>query len=97
MFCLHRDSIDVDGDWREVGVLRHDILELARASRKIVTDLLDMRPGENLLILADTIADKTLVEATALAAHAVGSVPTIAVYPTPKDVIEEPPPPLLRQ
>jgi leucyl aminopeptidase (aminopeptidase T) len=69
-------------------------MELARAAHKLVTEMRPVKPGQQVLITADTAADTRVVEATAGAVHAVGGVPTVVRYPTLPEPMQEPPRPV---
>ena len=66
-------------------------LELAGASYKLVTEktLLGLRPGEHLLICADTETDESVVEAVARASHLLGGKVAVIYYASPPDVGEK--------
>jgi leucyl aminopeptidase (aminopeptidase T) len=68
--------------------------ELAASARKLVENVMLTKPGENLVISADTACDMRVVQATAAAAHAAGAVPTVVMYPLRKTAVMEPPPPV---
>jgi leucyl aminopeptidase (aminopeptidase T) len=71
-------------------------IELARAAHKLVTDLRPVRPGQQVLITADTAADGRAVQAAAGAVYAVGGVPTVVRYTTRPEPMQDPPPPVAR-
>lgn len=68
--------------------------ELARAARKLVEQVMLAKPGENVVITADTATDWRVVEATAKAAFAAGAVPTVVWYDTRPTACVEPPAPV---
>jgi leucyl aminopeptidase (aminopeptidase T) len=68
--------------------------ELARAARKLVEDVMLTKPGENVVITADTVTDWRVTEATAKAAFAAGAVPTVVWYDTRLSACIEPPAPV---
>lgn len=72
----------------------HLSFELARAARKLVEQIMLTRPGENVVITADTSTDRRVVEATAKAAYATGAVPTVLLYDTRLSTVLEPPAPV---
>ena len=51
--------------------------ELAKAAHKLVSEMFEMKPGETLVITADTESDPRVVEATAAAAFTVGAKPMV--------------------
>ncbi len=69
-------------------------LELAHAAHKLVTEVRPIRPGQQVVITADTAADIRVVRATAGAVLAVGAVPTVVWYPTLPAPMTEPPKPV---
>jgi leucyl aminopeptidase (aminopeptidase T) len=66
--------------------------ELARASHRLIHEVLDVQPGQQVLITADTQSDRRVVESNARAVHAAGAVPTVLNYPTQARPQMEPPP-----
>jgi len=68
--------------------------ELGASARKLVEGVMLTKPGENVVITADTSSDMRVVQATATAAYAAGAIPTVVLYPTQKTAVMEPPPPV---
>jgi leucyl aminopeptidase (aminopeptidase T) len=68
--------------------------ELAGSARKLVEGIMLVRPGENVVITADTAADWRVVEATAGAVKATGGIPTVLLYETRPTAVVEPPAPV---
>jgi len=68
--------------------------ELAASARKLLEDVMLTKPGENVVITADTSTDLRVANATASAAFAAGAVPTVVLYPSQKTAVMEPPPPV---
>ncbi len=68
--------------------------EVGLGARKLVEQIMLARPGENLVITADTSSDWRVVQATAAAAYAAGAVPTVLWYETRPTAAMEPPPPV---
>ena len=68
-------------------------LEHARAVRKLVEDIALVKPGENVVISADTASDWRLVQATAAAVYAAQGIPVVFWYATGRPVQDEPPKP----
>ena len=68
--------------------------ELAHAAHKLVSEVRPLKPGQQVLITADTIADERVVRATASATLAVGGVPTVLIYPTLAQPMQPPPTPV---
>jgi leucyl aminopeptidase (aminopeptidase T) len=65
--------------------------ELARGARKLIEDIMLTRPGEEVVITADTSSDWRVVEATAQAAFAAGATPTVVWYESRPGAVIEPP------
>lgn len=68
--------------------------ELGASARKLVEEVMLTKPGENVVITADTSSDMRVVNVTANAVFAAGAVPTVVLYPTQKTAVMEPPPPV---
>src|SRR4030043_1675681 len=68
--------------------------ELGASARKLVEAVMLTKPGENVVITADTSSDMRVVQATATAAYAAGGIPTVVLYPTQKTAGVDPPPPV---
>ncbi len=68
--------------------------ELAAGARKLVEQVMLTKPGENVVITADTSTDWRVVEATAKAAYAAGAIPTVLWYETRLNAAMEPPAPV---
>jgi len=64
-------------------------LELAKAADVIARDLLVLKPGEDCVIVADSEADRRVVEATARAGHTLGADITIVWYKAPPEFGEK--------
>ncbi len=71
-------------------------LELAAAARKLLEEAMPVKPGEQMVITADTSSDERVVLATAQAAYALGAIPTIIWYETLPNPCLDPPPPVGR-
>ncbi len=69
-------------------------LELTSAAQKLVTEVRPLRPGDQVLVTADSSSDLRVVRATAGAACAVGAVPTVLWYPTAPAPMLPPPAPV---
>lgn len=70
--------------------------ELARAARKLVEEITLVKPGEEVVITADTSSDWRVVEATAEAVYANMASPSVIWYETRQPLSEEPPSPVAR-
>lgn len=68
--------------------------EVAAAARKLIEDVMLVKPGETVAITADTMSDARVVEATAKAAYAAGAIPVTVWYPTGSSACIEPPAPV---
>lgn len=66
-------------------------MELARAAYKAIRDCARLRPGENVLVLADSIVDRPLVDAFAAAAYALGGETQVMIFETRPEINREPP------
>ena len=69
-------------------------LEVARAARKLVEEVMLVRPGEQVLVTVDTAGDIRVAEEVAQAAYAAGAVPTLVRYHTSPTAVVEPPGPV---
>ena len=69
-------------------------LEMARSARRLVEDVMLVKEKENVVITADTVCDKRVVDATASAVYAKGGIPTIIWYETRPTAVVEPPAPV---
>jgi len=70
------------------------VFERAHAVRKLVEEVALVKPGENVVITADTASDWRLVEATAAAVYAVRGIPVVLWYETRRPALDEPPRPV---
>ena len=68
--------------------------ELALSAKKLVEQMMLTKPGENVVITADTSTDWRVVDATAKAAYAAGAVPSVVLYETRPTAVVEPPAPV---
>jgi leucyl aminopeptidase (aminopeptidase T) len=71
-------------------------LELAQAAHRLVTEVRPIRPGQQVLLSADSASDLRVVRAAAGAVYTVGGVPTVIWYPTLPAPMQEPPAPLAK-
>jgi len=69
-------------------------IEMGRVGRKIVEEFFPIKPGENVVVTADTIADWRAVQEMVKAIYAVGATPTLIVHPTTEVPTSDPPPPV---
>ena len=69
-------------------------IETTFAAHKLVTEMRPIQVGQQVLITADTASDMRVVQATASAVYTVGGVPTIVVYHTLDEPMQEPPKPV---
>lgn len=63
-------------------------LELAKTAQTLVRDMIKMKPGENILLYADTESDWRTVEETSKAVHSAGGKVVVMRYPAPRGVAE---------
>jgi leucyl aminopeptidase (aminopeptidase T) len=63
-------------------------LELAKSARTLIEEMIKLKPGEEILIYADTESDWRVVEETAKAAYTSGGNVSIFRYSTPRGVAE---------
>lgn len=68
-------------------------MEAAAACRKLVETVMLVKPGEHVVISADTQSDRRIVDLTAQAAYAAGAVPSIVIYPSTEGACISPPKP----
>lgn len=68
--------------------------EAALGARKLVEEIMCVKPGENVVITVDTAGDEQVADLTARAAAAAGAVPTVVRYPTRLTSAAEPPAPV---
>jgi len=69
-------------------------MELTRAVFKTLKDCARLKPGESVLILADTLADYEIVTKFGEVAHALGAEVSVMVYEAREEVDIEPPRPV---
>jgi 2,5-dihydroxypyridine 5,6-dioxygenase len=60
--------------------------ELPKAAMVLARDLVCLKEGETLIVSADTLSDKRVVEAVAAAAHTLGAKPMVVTVATPLGV-----------
>jgi leucyl aminopeptidase (aminopeptidase T) len=73
---------------------RYLSFELARTARKLVEEVFPIRPGEDVVITADTTSDTRVVNATAEAIFALGAHPVVVLYEELRDAAGSPPAPV---
>ena len=64
--------------------------EVQRAAMKLVRDVMLVKPGESVVITADTSTDMRVVDAVMGAAYTIGADPVLIKYPTTGKAFEEP-------
>jgi len=69
-------------------------MELARSADYLCRKILEIQPGENIVIYSDTATDPRVVQATSAAAHAIGAKVTTVWYETKGDIDLPPPEPV---
>lgn len=70
--------------------------ELAKGAKKLVEDVMLVKPGENVVITADTVSDWRVVQAVAQAVFVMDARPVVLWYETQPNAQMEPPPPVAR-
>ncbi len=70
-------------------------MELANAAYKLATQVMLIKKGESVLILADTSSDENIVKATADACALLGAKATVAWFETTPVVAMDPPEPVI--
>lgn len=68
--------------------------EMARAASKLAREILEVKPGQTVVITADTQSDGRVVWASASAVHAAGGVPVVVYYHSQPRPQMEPPAPV---
>lgn len=68
--------------------------EIGRGARKLIEEVMLTKPGEQVVVTADTSSDWRVVEATAQAAFSAGATPTVVWYESRPSAVIEPPPPV---
>jgi hypothetical protein len=68
--------------------------EAAVGARKLVEQIMLVKPGEDVVITADTSTDSRVVDLTAQAVAAAGATPTVVWYETRPTSAMEPPGPV---
>jgi len=85
-------------DWSSFGTERqyptYRWMELARSADYLCRKILDIHPGENIVIYADTATDPRIVNATAAAIHTIGAHAVVVWYATRGDIDLPPPKPV---
>jgi leucyl aminopeptidase (aminopeptidase T) len=69
-------------------------MELNRSARFLVESILQIEPGENIVLYADTAADPRVVQATSAAIYTLGAHPITVWYETRGDIDLPPPAPV---
>lgn len=69
-------------------------MEVAKGAMTMVRDVLLVKPGETVVITADTSSDKRVMDAFANAAYAIDAIPVVVQYPTAPCAVMEPPAPV---
>lgn len=68
--------------------------EAQRGARTLIEEIMLVKPGENVVITADTASDQRVVDVTAAAAFAAGANPVVIRYATSSTSAAEPPAPI---
>jgi leucyl aminopeptidase (aminopeptidase T) len=64
----------------------YKFMEVARAADFLCRKVLEIQPGENVVLYCDTGSDMRVVNATAAAIHTLGAIPVIVRWHTQKDI-----------
>jgi 2,5-dihydroxypyridine 5,6-dioxygenase len=67
-------------------------IEMGRVARKMVEEFFPVKPGEHVVVTADSRADWRTVQETVRAIYAVGAVPTLVLRPSSEESYESDPP-----
>lgn len=68
-------------------------MEAAAACRKLLETVMLVKPGEHVVISADTQSDRRIVDLTAQMAYAAGARPCVVIYPSTEGACVPPPRP----
>lgn len=68
--------------------------ELEAGARKLVEEMMLVKPGETVTITGDTSADMRVIQATARAVMCAGAVPVVVIHPTQTEGYQDPPTPV---
>ena len=55
-------------------------MELSRACYKVAKDLAKVKPGENVLVLSDTIIEREVIDGVTAAAYSLGAEAVQIIY-----------------
>lgn len=64
----------------------YKFMEVAKAANFLCTKVLEIKPGENVVLYCDTGSDMRVVNATAAAIHTVDAIPIIVRFNTQKEI-----------
>lgn len=64
----------------------YKFMEVARAADFLCRNVLEIKPGENIVLYCDTGSDMRVVNATAAAIHTLGAIPVIVRFNTHQDI-----------
>ena len=64
----------------------YKFMEVARSADFLCRNVLEIKPGENVVLYCDTGSDMRVVNATAAAIHTLGAIPVIVRFNTQKDI-----------
>jgi leucyl aminopeptidase (aminopeptidase T) len=68
--------------------------ELEAGAKKLVEEMMLVKPGETVAITGDTSSDMRVIQATAKAAMCAGAIPVVVIHPTQSEGYQEPPAPV---
>jgi leucyl aminopeptidase (aminopeptidase T) len=69
-------------------------MEMGRVGKKLVEEVFPIRPGEQVVVTADTQSDWRVLEEVVKAVYAAGATPTLIVHPATPVATSDPPPPV---
>jgi leucyl aminopeptidase (aminopeptidase T) len=69
-------------------------IEMGRVGRKLVEEFFPIKPGEQVVVTADTQSDWRVVEEVVKAVYGAGATPTLVIHPVTEVATSDPPPPV---
>lgn len=68
--------------------------ELEAGAKKLVEEMMLVKPGETVAVTGDTSTDMRVIQATARAVVCAGAIPVVVIHPTQSEGYQEPPAPV---
>ncbi len=68
--------------------------ELEAGAKKLVEEMMLVKPGETVAVTGDTSSDMRVIQATARAVLCAGAIPVVVIHPTQSEGYQEPPAPV---